>query len=448
MIYKNKKVLIIGLGISGRTAAKLLQAQGACVHGIDRNEASLNSEEVRFLKGMTTSLESDVRGPLNYDLVVISPGVPSTNAVLIAAKQQGIEVIGEIELGCRLVKNRVLGITGTNGKTTVTLLVEHVLNYCGHKARALGNVGIPFSEELIGLDPEVTIVLELSSYQLETLSQRVLDGGVILNITPDHLDRYPGMEEYAAAKMLMENCLKPGAPLYIEDKTYHDFGYLLNQKPLRYGYSQDDDIYTDLKSVFQHGKVVFKLPEGLRGKQSHDVENIMGAFALCAISGTGTFMNGITGEEFAEALRSFEKPKHRIEFVLSRNGICYYDDSKGTNIDAVIRAVEFLNGPIVLIAGGVDKGAPYTPWVEVFRNKVKCICAIGQAAAKMQSQLSHAIPVRIVSDMEQAVREATAAAKEGGIVLLSPGCSSFDMFIDYAHRGEVFQKEVKRLMHD
>lgn len=438
--YKGKSALVVGLGISGRSAAYFLLKKGAVVTGVDRNANQLqDNPEVISLKeaGLTVALDHE-QNIQSFDLVIISPGIPLTHPIYAEAIRLKKPIWGEIELGCRSVKNPIVGITGTNGKTTVTLLVTHVLNHSGKKARALGNVGIPFTKEILSVDPQEILVLELSSFQLETLSQPVLDTGVVLNITPDHLDRYANMEAYASAKLALENCLKKGCHFYIEDRADQDFGYLLkNHLQRTYGYSSNHSIYTDCKAVYAEGLKVFLLPSILQGKASHDLENLMAAYGLCRDM-------GVQPEQFLKALQTFKKPPHRIEFVLEKNGVKYFDDSKGTNIDAVIRAVNSLNGTIILIAGGVDKGSAYTPWLEAFADRVKCICAIGQAANKIQEQLSHRIPVQIFSTLEQAVNHAEALARHGDIVLLSPGCSSFDMFKDYAHRGEEFQRIVKR----
>src|SRR4029077_14479995 len=215
--------------------------------------------------------------------------------------------------------------------------------------------------------------------------------------------------------------------------------YLLKgKKPRLYGYDKAAFISTDLSSVFSEGKKLFELPPALKNKKSHDLENLLAAFALCSD-------RGVLGETFLDAWLSFKKPPHRIEFVTEFQGVSYYDDSKGTNIDAVKRAVQSLEGPIILIAGGVDKCAPYTPWLEEFKNKVKLICAIGQAAAKIYEQLASHIPVMIFHSLDEAVHQATRFAQEGDNVLLSPGCSSFDMFKDYVHRGKEFQRIVHEL---
>lgn len=439
-----KHVLVLGMGLSGRSAARFLLAYGAQVHGVDKDQKLLRENlEIQELlpQGLEVSSDLDLAASSGYDLIVLSPGVPQTHPMVQQARLQGLPVIGEIELGCRVANNPILGITGTNGKTTVTLLVNHVLNQCGVKAQALGNVGAPLTKELLTLDSATTIVLELSSYQIETLFQPVLEVGVILNITPDHLDRYGTMEAYAKAKCAMARCLKPHASLYMEESAWKNYGNLFDCDRVRiYGYAPDAYICTNLKEVFKAGKKAFELPLPLRGRKGHDVENLLAAFAICA-------EKGVEGADFIHAMQTFSKPAHRIEFVAEHKGVRYFDDSKGTNLDAVIRAVQSLDGSIVLVAGGVDKGAPYTPWIEEFKDKVKLICAIGQAAVKIKDQMAPQIPVVVFDSLEEAVKKASQLAKSGEIVLLSPGCSSFDMFKDYAHRGEEFKRIVHELIN-
>ncbi len=438
--YKGQRALIVGMGMSGRSAAHFLLVQGAIVQGIDRDPSLQSLGEIEDLQklGMRVQHEQESLDVKDFDFIVLSPGVPPTHPVVKAAKAAQIEVVGEIELGCRMLKQPAIGITGTNGKTTVTLLVTHILKQSGYPAKALGNVGVPFTRELMALQAQETIILELSSYQLETMQQKILEQAVILNVTPDHLDRYASMEEYASAKFNIGRCLTHAGKLFVEDKAWQDYGSLLQHgEANRYGYDEACLVYTDLQSVFYGGRRVFDLPTLLRGKRSHDVENILAAYALCA--------GRVSGEQFLHALASFKKPSHRIEFVLEKKGVRYYDDSKGTNIDAVVRAVQSLEGPIILIAGGVDKGASYHPWVDAFRGRVKAIYAIGQAAEKMHRELSAHFPLKIAASLDLAVRQAADQAQEGETVLLSPGCSSFDMFKDYAHRGEEFQRIVRQL---
>jgi UDP-N-acetylmuramoylalanine--D-glutamate ligase len=441
-IFLGKQVLVVGLGVSGRSAVEFLLAHGAFVSGVDRDPQMLASHpEIQALKqaGLIVYVEKEFQDVARFDLMVVSPGVPLNHPLVQAAQRIEIPMIGEIELGCQVAKNPMLGITGTNGKTTVTLLVTHVLKQSRKSAQALGNVGIPFTRELLSIDSQSTIVLELSSYQIETLHQRCLEAALILNITPDHLDRYSTMEAYAKAKCEIERALKSGRCLYMEENAWRQYGYLLQEgKPRLYGYDSSSFIQTDLFAVYRDGKKMFELPDLLKKKKSHDLENLLAAYALCSDQ-------GVTGVTFIEAWKTFKKPAHRIEFVTEHRGVRYYDDSKGTNIDAVIRAVQSLEGAIILIAGGVDKGAAYTPWLEEFKNKVKLICAIGQAAGKIHEQLDSQIPVMMFHSLDEAVLQASRFAQKGDNVLLSPGCSSFDMFKDYAHRGEEFQRIVRTL---
>ncbi len=420
-----RSVLVFGMGLSGRSAVKLLQSRGFSVIGADRSADVLQKDErLADLLPHGLTLISDAE-PVDFskiDWVVLSPGVPPTHPLVLEAQKKGIEVIGEIELASRFITQKCIGITGTNGKTTVTLLVEHVLRCSGFKAQALGNVEIPLGEALVTMDlTDHILVIELSSFQLETLQTPILDTAVILNITPDHLDRYPSMEAYAKAKLAIGNVLKPGAPLYLEEQILKEYKPLIPHVPIKtYGYDPSCDFVIDQK------------------KRSHDSENETAAFALC-----GSI--GVTPSQFKLALTSFKKPSHRIEFVRKVDDIAFYDDSKGTNVDAVIRAVQTLHGDIVLIAGGVDKGSPYTPWIKAFEGKVKGICAIGQSASKIEHDLSHQIPVKQCQTLQEAVEKAAKWAKAGENVLLSPGCSSYDMFRDYKHRGEEFQHFVQQL---
>lgn len=438
----NKKILVVGLGLSGRSAVHFLMAHDAYVWGIDRDEKMLETnKEIHDLrhKGLKVHSEKEKIEISQFDLVVLSPGVPLTHPLVISAKSSQVPVIGEIELGCRVAKNRMIGITGTNGKTTVTMLVTHVLNQCNLKAKALGNVGVPFTKELLSISPQDIIVLELSSYQIETLQQPCLEAALLLNITPDHLDRYHVMDEYAKAKCLLERCLKKSRYFYIEEEAWKSYGHHLKTNVSRlYGYHDTSYVYTDLFSVYREGQKIFELPPTLKNRKSHDLENLLGAYAICSDF-------GVSGQDFLNAWSTFRKPAHRIEFVTEHQGVRFYDDSKGTNIDAVIRAVQSIEGPIILIAGGVDKGFPYTIWLKEFKNKVKCICAIGQAAVMIHNQLNSHIPVTIFNSLEESVKFAARLAKKGDTVLLSPGCSSFDMFKDYVHRGEEFQKIVRNL---
>jgi UDP-N-acetylmuramoylalanine--D-glutamate ligase len=357
--------------------------------------------------------------------------------VYSAAIKHGVEVLGEVELACRTLTQKCIGITGTNGKTTVTLLVEHILNFTGKKARALGNVGVPITQEIVDSSlQDNKIVCELSSFQLETMRSKVLDAAVVLNITPDHLERYSNMEEYAKAKIRIFDCLKPSALELVFEPTLKEFKSLFkHQTYTTYGYHSGCDYFIDKEEIKLRGQSILPIPTLLHGVQSHDVENQVAAYAICRHF-------GVTPHQFIEGLKTFKKPSHRIEYVTDINGVAYYDDSKGTNIDAVLRAVGTFQSPLILIAGGVDKGFPYTSWIQPFKGKVKLICAIGQSKQLIQQQLHEHFPIKVLDTLENAVAYAHEQAVKGDTVLLSPGCSSYDMFRDYKERGDLFQKCV------
>ena len=422
----------MGMGKSGQAAYHFLQAQGHNPVGTDANLNLLNKLQE---EGLTVSPSPQVE---LFDQIVLSPGIPLTHELSLQAKKLGKEIIGEAELGLRSLNQKVVGITGTNGKTTVTLLIEHILKESGQKAIALGNVGHPFTGYCLRPDPEEIVIAELSSYQLETLTSKVLDIGIVLNITPDHLDRYSSMEEYAASKSLIQNCMRSQSVLYINSEILKEFGRLFKEPYRTFGTLSDAYLWTDKRVVKQLERVEFLLPDVYSQMGAHDSENVLAAWAVCKEL-------GVDKEAFLSALATFKKPAHRIEFVKEIGGVFYFDDSKGTNIDATIKAVDAMSGAVILIAGGVDKGASYKIWKEKFAGKVRMIFAIGEAAGKIKQELLSDIIVHVVSSLEEAVEKAGKCARAGESVLLSPGCSSFDMFRDYTHRGEEFKRYVQML---
>lgn len=440
-----QKILVFGLGVSGKKTAKLLIERGVEVIAIDSRQELLKSDpEVADLckKGMVFLEEKNIDFT-HYSCGILSPGIPFSHPLVLQAKKEhGLEFIGEIELAFRFLdskQNRMLGITGTNGKTTVTLLIEHVIKESGRKARAFGNVGVPLVEAVGNLTLDETCVIELSSYQLEALKSKCLEAALILNITPDHLDRYGTMENYAKAKCLIFEAVCFRGKCFVDHKSYLEFSSLMPDRVEVYGYDPACALFTDGSKIFYHKKPLLELPLDLKGRKSHDLENFMAAFALCSTL-------GITEAEFLKGYSSFAKPEHRIEYVLQMQGVKFYNDSKGTNLDAVIRAIESLEGPIHLIAGGVHKGASYHPWKAAFEGKVKGVFAIGEAAKIMQADLGEQIVVTLCKTLEDAVHLAFKSAFSGDTILLSPGCSSFDMFKDYEHRGREFKRLVKELL--
>lgn len=385
-----KKALVIGLGVSGKEAARFLKWKGFHVDTHDKDPAKAIG--FPFLE----------EPGVDFDLAILSPGIPPTNPIVERLRKAGVKVIGEIELACRYIKQPMIGITGSNGKTTTTLLVTYVLNACGKEAIAMGNVGVPLTSLREG---NAIIVCELSSYQLETLEAECLDVAAILNVTPNHLDRYKEMEKYAAAKFLIQNNLKPFGSLIIHENTLREYGSLVKAR-----------------------KVISFQPQ-----ENHNLENLEAAFLICE-------QFGITRSQFDRAAESFEKPPHRIQYVTEIEGIKFYDDSKGTSVHATLRAVESLPGPLILIAGGVDKGYPYTDWIAPFKKKVKKIIAIGEAAPKIEKDLRGQVEVTFAKTLEEATLSSYKQAVNGDTILLSPGCASTDMFKDYTERGLVFQK--------
>lgn len=426
-----KNVIILGMGKSGQAAYVFLEKKGYPVVGVDADEQTVHKLSK---EGWRVSSFENLD---HYDTVVVSPGIPPSDKLYAEARLKKKKIIGEAELAFQQAEQTCVAITGTNGKTTVTLLVAHLLNASGKKARALGNVGEPLTTYFLNPNPEEIIVAELSSYQLETMETKVFNAAVVLNITPDHLDRYVSMEEYALAKCRLERCMKVEESLYVNTQILKEYGSMLKSNYRTFGSQSGAYLWTDKSLVKVLDKVEYSLPHTYRELGMHESENVLAAWAICREL-------GVDKESFLAGLGTFQKPAHRIEFVKDIEGVLYYDDSKGTNIDATMKAVQSMPGPVILIAGGVDKGASYRPWKDVFGQKVKRILALGQAAEKISSELQNDFPVMIVPTLDDAVELASIEAKKGECVLLSPGCSSFDMFRDYAHRGE----EFKRCVHD
>jgi UDP-N-acetylmuramoylalanine--D-glutamate ligase len=402
-----KKILVIGYGVSGRAAAAFLRKQGHNVIVVDK-------------KGGPGILLDTPDLPLHdISQIIVSPGIPPSHPLLTKAKALGIEVIGEIELAFRHIKNPCFAITGSNGKTTTVLLTTHILNNAGKKARALGNVGESLTGYLLDADPNEILVIELSSFQLETVEARCLDAALVLNITPNHLDRHPSMQAYAEAKARIQHCLKPTGKLYISHQVHRDFPSLFSDAEI---FEKDVDLINGLSYM----------QLGMPSKQS-----VQAAYLICTRC-------GVTNAEFLRELETFRKPAHRIEWVAEIDGVSYYNDSKSSNVHSVMHAVGRFVGPVVLIVGGVHKGSSYRPWIESFHGKVKALIAYGEAAPIMEQELGEIFPFYKVEKFAEAVQRARIEAKAKETVLLSPGCSSYDQFQSYEHRGEEFKRLVKQ----
>lgn len=407
------KALVIGLGISGKGAVKLLRHLGYQVTGVDRDIANKNIE------GALLFSESDFLSDFDFNLVVISPGICQTHPLAVRAKKKGIEIIGEVELALRSLKNPCIGITGTNGKTTLTLLLTHIFNASGKKAQALGNIGTSLSEQIVHLGPKTIVVLELSSFQLETISTPAFDCGVITSITPDHLDRYPSFESYARVKGYLSYLIKPNGFLCIGfgvNQFKHFFSPLILKKII------------DLESYLQ------VTPKERYLEMS---ETLQMAYAVCE-------RFGVKQNTFYKAQKGFTPPPHRLELLGEIESVWYYNDSKATNVEAVGYALKKMSSQVLLIVGGEDKGASFEIWKELFKGKVKKIFAIGKTAPLIEKTLKTDYKVEMLPDLERAFRQAKRQAQPGEVVLLSPGCASFDQFKNFEERGnhfkELFQK--------
>jgi UDP-N-acetylmuramoylalanine--D-glutamate ligase len=446
---KNKRVLVVGLGKSGIAAARFLKARGAQVTVSDIRPAGLISELPALLDA-GIMVETGSHGILTFrrqDLIVVSPGVPSNTPELSTVRALGIPIIGEFELGTEFLQGQIVAITGSNGKTTTTTLIGEILKASGNPTLVGGNIGRPVVDMVAESTPESWSVLEVSSFQLETIQTFKPRIALVLNITPDHLDRHGSFEAYAAAKTRIT-----------ENQTADDF-LILNAedeptKPVAakskaqiYWFSPKRQVK---QGAFVHGEsILFRAKEGgdvepimpvaeipLAG--AHNVENVLAA--VCAAR-----LAGVEAHVIREAVAAFHAVEHRLEFVRDLNGVRWFNDSKATNVDATTKAVEAFPGGIWLILGGKDKDSDYSTLSSLLRARVKAVITIGSAAEKIESQLAGVVKIERAGTMERAVAWAQKEAKSGDVVLLAPACASFDQFENYEHRGRVFKQLVGAL---
>lgn len=426
-----KKIMVFGLGVSGLSVCRHLTRKGIDFVATDDK---MNIAEIAPFTSHLKSVQECMEMLSAAFTIIVSPGIPKSHPLLALALEMGVEVIGEVELAAREIKapKMVIGVTGTNGKTTVTMLLNHILTIAGHSSLAVGNIGTPLLDVVEEAGP---FVVEVSSYQLETMSTEVFHSGVILNVTPDHLDHHGSIEAYTEAKMRLLGCLKKD-----RKHSFYVHESVAPKNARSYGFKKTSDVWSDGTYIYRFGERESELPDIFKGIFSHDVENFIGAYAVARDC-------DVPAKVCVEAYSSFIKPPHRIQFVRTVDGVSYYDDSKGTNVDAVVRAVESLpgNGKIILVAGGVHKGESYASWNCRFQGRVQHVFAIGAAAPLIEADLRAEVPVSIESTLERAVHSAREIAKTGDNVLLSPGCSSFDMFKNYKERGEKFQAVVQSL---
>jgi UDP-N-acetylmuramoylalanine--D-glutamate ligase len=381
---------------------------------------------------------------LAQDLIVVSPGVPTKLAPLELARAQGVAVWSEIELAWRFLRGKLVAITGSNGKTTTTSLVAHILKTAGIPTLVGGNIGVPLMALVERSTDSTVTVAEISSFQLESIEAFRPEIGVLLNLTPDHLDRHASFEEYAAAKMRMfaNQLERDAAVLNADDPEVtrrmpsrpHIYWFSRQKRVAQGAFLKDDQI------IFRHDGTETSLARReeipLRGE--HNVENVL---AACAAA----YLAGAEPAAIAGGVKTFQGVEHRLEFVAEIGGVAFYNDSKATNVDATLKAIEAFPGPLLVILGGKDKGSPYTPLCEPLRSRARLALLIGAAAEKIASDLGDAVPVERAETLERAVRIALERSKPGDTVLLAPACSSFDQFENYEHRGRAFKEIVAKL---
>ena len=440
---------MVGLGTSGYWAARWLAEAGATVTLSDIKERSqLDSESVKELHALGVTLETGGHREgtfLNADAIVVSPGAPLDIPFIRAAIQNKIPLMGEMELAAQHVDAPIIAVTGTNGKTTVTSFLGEMLENAGYDVFVGGNIGTPLTAYLAGGKKADYLVVEVSSFQLDTIQQFNPEISIILNISPDHLDRYADYQAYVESKLRIFKNQGPGQTVILNA----DDPVLSNANPpggttvLRYGLKRRDGINAfiekgEIVSVV-NGKSRFNLKDfSLAG--SHNLENLL------AIALAGRAL-GLAPEPIQKTMDEFKGLPNRLEYTNRVNGIRFYNDSKATNVDAAVRAVKSFDDPLILIAGGRHKGSDYHPLVRSCRANVKGAVFMGEAANLLAEAFADEIPFSLAANMKDAVSRACGLAKRGDIVLLAPACSSFDNFRDYNHRGRVFKAAVEDLLN-
>jgi UDP-N-acetylmuramoylalanine--D-glutamate ligase len=443
---EGKRVLVVGLARTGLVTALFSAGYGATVTATDERPESEIADTAEKLRAAGVQLELGGHGQASFleqDLIVVSPGVPANLPALAAARKKNIPVWSEIELAWRFLRGKLVAITGSNGKTTTTALVAHILQTSNIPTLVGGNIGTP----LLALverstDPAVTVA-EVSSFQLETIESFRPEIGVLLNLTPDHLDRHGTFEEYARAKMRMfENQLERDIAVLNADDP--EVTKRMPAKPHIFWFSRQKRVANG--AFLRENEIIFR-NEGsetvlarrdqipLRGE--HNVENVL---AACAAA----YLAGATPAAIASGVKSFRGVEHRLEFVAEIAGVQFYNDSKATNVDAAVKAIQAFPGPLLVILGGKDKGSPYTPLRDLLQERAKVALVIGEAAEKIAADLQGTVEIERAGTLERAVEMAMERAQPGDTVLLAPACSSFDQFENYEQRGRVFKELIMR----
>ncbi len=450
MELAGKNTLVVGLARTGLSLARFLAERGARVTVTDMAPASELAEAREQLAGLSITEELGTpkpAQPTSYDLIFLSPGVPPELAWLAEARQAGIPVMGELELACRFLTLPVIAVSGTNGKTTTTTLVAELLRGGGKRPLVGGNIGTPLISLVSQQAGHDFLVLEVSSFQLDTAPSFHAHKAALLNITPDHLDRYPDYRAYAASKagLFRHQTASDLRVLNFDDPLVRPLG----QGPARVAYFSGTTALREGAWLVEETLRV-RLPGGsehclplaeIRLSGRHNLENVMAALLLALDA-------GVPESACREVLATFGGLPHRIEYVASIDGVDFYDDSKGTNVGAVLRALEQFHRPVILIAGGRDKDSDFTLLNDAIRKRVKALVLVGETKERLAAIWRGLAPIHLAADLAEAVVLSKGQAAAGDVVLLSPACASFDMFRDYVERGETFQRLVRGMRHE
>ena len=451
MKLQGKKVLVFGSGKSGIGASDLLAKVGASPIIYDGN-AEIDKEAVVHKTDGTYpvtvyagELPKEVQESL--ELVVLSPGVPTDLPIVKSFYEQGLPVWGEVELAYRVGDGEVLAITGTNGKTTTTALLGKIMQDARESVFVVGNIGTPYTSKALEMKPNSVTVAEISSFQLETIDEFAPKVSAILNITEDHLNRHHTMEEYIRVKeqITQNQGTEDVCVLNYEDEVLRKFGENLTPRVVYFSSERklDEGIYLDgNKIILKDGAKEIEVvkTEDLKHLGKHNFENVMAAVAMA-------YYDGVSMDSIRKSICEFTAVAHRIEYVTEKNGVVYYNDSKGTNPDAAIQGIRAMNRPTLLIGGGYDKQSEYDEWIESFDGKVKKLVLIGQTKEKIaECAKKHGFEDVILCDtFEEAIDTCYANAVSGDAVLLSPACASWGMFANYEERGRIFKEYVRNL---
>ncbi len=459
---KSDRVSILGAARSGIAAAKLLKSQGASVFVSDKKPKEEAVQEIRMLENLGVQFEFGAHSDriFDADFIVVSPGVPSSSNLVQHALKVGLNIYSEVEVASWFCRAPIVAITGSNGKTTTTTLTGKIFEKAGWKTVVAGNIGFPFSDYVLDVSRERSAplgdlrgeksvaVVEVSSFQLDHIDTFKPNAAVLLNITPDHLDRYESYQAYVDSKfkIFMNQDGDDFAIYNHDDEAVRK--YCEGLAPQKHYFTVNEKMTASTTGAFVDGGKVYVVCAGksqflidARDIKIRGVHNLYNSMA----SSLAANAMGVPLEVIAETLREFPGVEHRLEPVRELNGVRYINDSKATNVDAVWYALGSFESPIVLIAGGKDKGNDYTQLFELVKKKVRSMILIGQAAPKMQKEFSDKTKCIMASSMEEAVSIARREAKKGDVVLLSPACASFDMFHDYEHRGREFKRLVMEL---